>query len=387
MEDYFSPPNIDLVRPLSTSIPGGKDWEITEFLELLNYAQSLEASDIHLKAGEVPRLRTIKGVLPPDREEFAQPVLGSSLQSFFEYLLHTSHAGSQTGTDTPRSLDERGYLDFSVKIENSSMRLSAYKENNGMALAVRFFYNRYVSLEYIGIPELVPVLDRNHGLFMATGPTGGGKTTTLAAMINHLNEREAFHIATIEDPVEYIFTDKRSRITQRSIPNHLPSFHAGLESIMRQDPDVILIGELRSFDVMKTSLLAAESGHLVLTTMHASSVMHGLHRFISFFPSPEQNTAREMLADTLIGMSNQLLIPSTQGRWALAFELMTMNTAIGNLVREGKLPGIEDVIRFTPGMISWASRLDTLLLNGIISQNTWKRTRRDPSHKNPLEAH
>lgn len=385
MEDYFSPPSLETVRPLTRSYAGGKDWEIAEFLELLNYAQSIEASDIHLKSGEPPRIRTVRGLLVPEKKEFKEPVLGSSLNQFISYLERLGTTNDATSLDLESTpLEKDGYYDFSVKIANSSMRLSAYRETTGRALAIRFFYNRHVSLEFIGIPELTPIIDRNHGLFMATGPTGGGKTTTLAAMINHLNERESIHIATLEDPVEYIYTDKRARITQRNVPAHVSTYEEGLVSIMRQDPDVILIGELRSFEVMKTCLLAAESGHLVLTTMHASSIPHGIHRFISFFPAHEQNMIRNMLADTLIGMSNQSLLPSTQNKWVLALELMIMNTAIANLIREGKLNAIEDVQRFTSGMVTWDTRLDTLLLHGLINEDTWRRNRRDTQHPNPL---
>jgi twitching motility protein PilT len=375
-EDYFGLPSLRIVRQQSAT---GRNWEIAEFLGLITYAQAMEASDIHLKSGEPPRIRTVQGLLEPEQPEYRDAIMASSLKDFLDYLINLARLNER------QDLERDGFIDFSVKIDNNSVRLSAYRENSGLALAVRFFYNRHVSVEFIGISELTPILDKQSGLFIATGPTGAGKTTTIAAMINHLNEREAYHIATIEDPVEYIYTDKRSRITQRSVPSHIPNFEEGLLAMMRQDPDVIVIGELRNRQMMKTSLLAAESGHLVLTTMHASSCLHAIHRFISFFPSDEQDTIRTMLADTTIGMCNQMLLQGRHGKWALAFELMTMNAAIANLIRENKLNGIEDVIRCAPGMISWDARLDSLMLNGQITSETWKRCKRDPNRKNPME--
>ena len=385
-EDYFSPPNLEEVRPLTRSFATGREWEISEFLELLNYAQSIEASDLHLKSGAVPRIRSVQGVLPPEKQEFLEPVLGASLSQFISYLERLTTATDAGMLDNSMGLvDSHGYHDFSVKIAHSSIRVGAYRETSGKALAIRFFYNRHMSLEYLAIPELVSVLEQPRGLFLATGPTGSGKTTTLAAMVNHLNEREAIHIATLEDPVEYIYTDKRARITQRNVPAHVATYEEGFASIMRQDPDVMIIGELQSIGMMRQALFAAEAGHLVMATMHASSVAHAIHRYISLFPMPEQPTIRHILADTLIGVSNQRLLPTPHDKWALAMELITMNSDIVHLIRKGDCESIRDIEAASPGMISWDHRLDMLLSTGLISEELWLKHRRDGRRLSPLE--
>lgn len=386
-EDYFGPPSLEEVRPLTRSFAAGREWEISEFLELLNYAQSIEASDLHLKSGAIPRIRSVQGVLPPDKPEFREPVLGASLSQFISYLERLTTATDAGTPDHSLGLvDVHGYHNFSVKIAHSSMRVGAYRETSGKGLAIRFFYNRHMSLEYLAIPELVSVLEKPHGLFLATGPNGSGKTTTLAAMVNHLNEREAIHIATLEDPVEYIYTDKRARITQRNVPAHIASYEEGFASVMRQDPDVMVIGELQSLEMMRQALLAAEAGHLVMATMHASSVAHAIYRYVSLFSPTEQSIIRQILADTLIGISNQKLLPTPHGKWALAIELMTMNPMTATLIREGNYEALEDIEKTNSGMISWDQRLDTLLTTGLLSEDLWLKYRRDHSRPNPLHA-
>jgi|GEM_PF-277424 len=371
---------------VSRFVATGEDWEIAKFLELFHYAQSIEASDVHLKSGEVPRIRTVQGVLPPENPRFRQPLLGTCLEQLILYLERLTTAVEMNLIEQERSpVDVHGFHHFSVKIANSCMRVSAYRETSGYALAIRFFYNKYVSLDFIGIKELAQMVDFSHGLFLITGPTGMGKTTSMAAMVDYVNARESIHISTLEDPVEFIFTEKRSRITQRSVPSHVNSYADGLVSVMRQDADIIVFGELREKEHMRAALQAAESGHLVLSTMHAASVTHAVQRFITTFSGQEQIDIRGLLSNTLIGVSNQSLLPGLQRKRVLGFELLVNNVASAKCIREGNLSGFEEILSKDKGMLSWHARLDQLLLTAQISPETWKKWLRDPKHANPLE--
>lgn len=356
----------------------GEALALDYLLVMLETAKKLGATDLHFKAGEPAEIRTVRGIGEFPQPELRKKISGTSVYALFEYFL-------QFSPSTDRKLfEDAGYLDFAVKIDDVSMRLSAFMENSGLCLAVRFFNQKALSLDFVGIRQLADILKKPSGLFMTTGPTGSGKTTTLAAMIEHLNSTECKHIATVEDPVEYVFTDKRCRITQRSIPAHVKDFATGLVSMLRQDPDVIMIGELRTVDVMRTTLLAAESGHLVLTTMHASSAVQAVSRFASYFPSDAQQWAKALLCEVLLGATNQRLLPNPdRTKRVLCAELMLMTTAMTNLIKEGKYKEAQDSIQRSPGMLDWDTSLDKLLLTNQIDYETWRLNLRNPDRARP----
>ncbi len=295
--------------------------------EIVGLSVKHNASDLHLCTGQSARWRR-QGRLEPFPASAPEP----------ELLLAGWLAKAQR-----EELESEGQVDFAVTLAGDiRLRVNAFRQRQGYSLALRLLASRCPKLEALGTPPLVPsLLQMPDGLILVTGATGSGKTTTLAAMVDYLNHHLDGHILTLEDPVEFVHHSVRCLIQQREPGMHCHSFAAGLKAALREDPDVILLGELRDSETIRLALTAAETGHLVLATLHTRGAAQAVERLVDVFPAEEKSHIRSQLAGSLKAVLAQKLLPATEGRVAL-YELLVNTTAVANLIREGKthqLPG------------------------------------------------
>jgi len=330
-----------------------------EINDLLHAAVDSAASDVLLASGAPPMFR-IQGELQPANLEALTP---RSLETLVRQLL---------SEEQEQTLRRNQDVDFSLSIPHlGRFRFNVHRQRNSYATAIRCITNDVPSLEQLQLPPIVEELTRlKQGLILVTGQTGSGKSTTLAAMIDTINTRDAKHIITLEDPIEYQFTHARSLVEQREIGTDCPGFASGLRHVLRQDPDVILVGELRDLETIRTALQAAETGHLVMATLHSSSTAGAVDRAVEVFPSEEQSQIRSHLAECLQAIMTQQLLPATNGRDRVAaMEILVANRAIRTSIREGSshlIPGIISTGR-RAGMQTMEQAIKELLLNGRIT--------------------
>ncbi len=310
-----------------------------DIISLLHLAKSKSASDLHLVVASPPVLR-INGKLKPLNN--MAPLTGDDVEQIFNQI--TSEADRE-------KFHRRPELDFSYAITGiGRFRCNVAKQLGTISIVIRLLPINIPTIDELGLPKICGQLVRKpQGLVVISGPTGSGKSTTLAAMIGYLNTVstiESRRVVTIEDPVEYVYPNKNCTITQRELGSDTLSFSEGLRHVLRQDPDVILIGEMRDTETAAAALTIAETGHLVLTTGHASSAPGAIERVIDLFPPHERNLAQVRLASVLLGVLCQALIPSADesGR-VVAVEIMLANSAVRNLIREGKLFQLSNTIR------------------------------------------
>ncbi|MDN8541676.1 type IV pilus twitching motility protein PilT [Erwinia sp. BC051422] len=301
--------------------------------ELVALSVKHNAGDLHLCSGHYPfwrlagRLEAIPGGLPASDE-----LLLKIRQAWLD-------------ADQQREFARAGQLDFALTLaDGTRLRANLFRQRRGISLALRFITSRCPELAELDLPPIVKELLRlQDGLVLVTGATGSGKSTTLAALIGAINQQQHRHILTLEDPVEFIHRSERSLIQQREIGRHCVSFSTGLRAALRQDPDVILLGELRDSDTIQLALTAAETGHLVLATLHTRGAAQAVDRLVDVFPGAEKNLIRSQLAGSLKAVIAQKLVPGvTRGRVAL-FEVLINTPATSSLIREGKthqLPGV-----------------------------------------------
>lgn len=298
--------------------------------ELLAEVFKRKASDLHISAGLPPVFR-IHGELV--RGEYA-PLSAEECNRLIFALLNS---------DQRRTLEQNWELDFSYGVENvGRFRVNVYKSGGKYAAALRTVNTQVPSFDDLGLPEIVKTLAaKPKGLLLVTGPTGSGKSTTLAAIIDWINANHCHHILTVEDPIEYIHHSKKSVIHQRELGQDTHSFANALKSALREDPDIILVGEMRDLETISLAITAAETGHLVFGTLHTSSAITTVDRIIDVFPPEQQTQIRVQLSNSLIGVLAQTLLPKIDnlgqvvGR-CLAQEIMIINAALANMVREGK---------------------------------------------------
>ena len=303
--------------------------------DLLRAVVEREASDLHLKTGSPPVLR-IHGALVPYDDSRITP---EEMQEGLEHI---------TTEEQREAFNEEMELDFAYSVPGlARFRVNAAFQRGTITLVFRQVNWMIPPLEELGLPEVCKVMVmKPDGLILVTGPTGSGKSTTLAAMLDYLNEREARRVVTVEDPIEYLFKDKKCFITQRELGADTKSFAAALKRVLRQDPDVILVGELRDLETISTALTAAETGHLVLATLHTPSAPGAIDRIIDVFPPYQQTQIRSQLSTTLQGVLYQALIPKVGGNGRVpAVEVMIATTAIRNLIREGKTFQMPNIIQ------------------------------------------
>jgi twitching motility protein PilT len=303
---------------------------------LLARAFELGASDVHLKLGRPPIVRRDGSLRPLDSwRELGDDELMSAL----EHVTANAPARRETFFET-------GELDIAYQAEGlPRMRVNAFRQRGSISLAFRFIPTRIPSFEELRMPPGVQRLAAEHrGLVLVTGATGAGKSTTLAAMVDYINREREQHIVTIEDPIEVLHTDQRSIVNQREVGLDTSSFMQALRRAVRQDPDVILIGELRDAESAETALQAAESGHLVLSTMHTVDAAETIGRMIEFFPAAKQSMIRSILAGVLRGVVSQRLLPKAGGGRVAAVEVMVTNDRIADLILEDRADEISDAI-------------------------------------------
>lgn len=317
------------------------------------------ASDTHITAGLPPMIR-VAGELMPLTNQILTP-------EDTEFLCK-----SMIDKSRQQYLAERGEIDFSyVVADYSRFRCNIYKQRGTFALAARTITNEIPTCERLGLPMLFKDLAlKPRGLILVTGPTGSGKSTTLAAMVGHINSVRRCHVLTLEEPIEYLHNHGEAMINQREVHEDTLSFANALRAALREDPDVILVGEMRDLDTISTAITAAETGHLVLSTLHTSSASDTVNRIIDVFPPHQQDQIRVQLGSILVAVICQTLVPRVSGGRCAAFEIMLANDAIRNNIREGKTYQIDSAIatNLQSGMCPLDFYLAELVKRKIISR-------------------
>lgn len=302
---------------------------------LLEACIKMGASDLHLTVGRPPVLR-IHGRLRPLETKVLEPEDTAELMK------------SVTPDKKQQELQEKGGTDFGFAFgDQARFRTAVFKQKGNITIVLRLIPSRLMSFEEIGLPKICSALCRRpRGLFLVTGPTGCGKTTTLASMINYINETLDRHIVTVEEPIEYYHQHKKSIITQREVGVDTPTFAEALKRVLRQDPDVILVGELRDLETMENAIRAAETGHLVFSTVHTTGCQGTINRIIDAFPVAQQEQIRVQMSTNLLAVLSQALCPLKDGKGRVAaYEFMVVTPAIANLIRENKTYRIESSIQ------------------------------------------
>lgn len=309
-----------------------------DIIQLLSYAVSQQATDLHLCVNKKPVLR-IGGKIVSSR--FSQLTMDDLKQ-----------INTQLNEPSIQGLALNLEQDFAISIPKlGRFRIHCFLQQSGLSLAIRILPEQIPSVDQLNLPHrFLGLCQQSQGLILITGPTGSGKSTSLASLINHINLHQAKHIICIEDPVEYVFTDQQSLISQREVGSHTCSFEQGLIAALREDPDIIVIGELRDLSTIRLALSAAETGHLVVATLHTSSAHRSIHRIVEVFQSTEKDFIRNQLADCLIGILAQQLVANSPGQSAAKFELLIANPAIRNLIRENKIPQIYSMMQMSGSM-------------------------------------
>ena len=330
--------------------------------KLLEIGVELGASDIHITVDSPPIAR-VKGSFIKLREE------NLSKEDTFEM------AKEITGPKKFKILEEHGEVDLSVSIKTGDrFRVNAYKQKGNYAIAIRTITSQIPTFKTLGLPDVVSSFAEKHkGLVLVTGPTGSGKSTTLASLIDIINSTQERHIITLEDPIEYVHHHKKGIVNQREIGNDTDSFNAALRAALRQDPDVILVGEMRDPETVSIALTAAETGHLVFSTLHTVGSAKTIDRIVDMFPAEQQQQVRTQLSTVCEGVISQQLIKTIDGRNRVAaLEVMVTTPAIRNLIRENKTYQIQNIIQTSSkiGMQSMDQELVNLFRQGKISKES-----------------
>lgn len=327
--------------------------------QLLHYLWNNNATDLHLCAGTEPRVRI-------DGKLFAVPGAEPISIEFMDATL-TSLLSDQ---DADTYLEDR-QLDFSFTwADTARFRANAFFQLDRPALALRLIPQQIPSPEEIGLPESAAgLLTRPHGLVLMTGPTGSGKSTTLAAMIGWINRNRPVHIITIEDPIEYIHPPQYALVNQREVGQDCVSFAEALKAALREDPDVVLIGEMRDLETIQLALTLAETGHLVFGTLHTNDAAQTVDRVVDVFPADQQDQIRTQFSMALAAVISQRLIPRIGGGRVAAYEMLVSTSAMSNVIREGKVRQIRNMIATgqRDGMMSMEQSLAALVARGIVT--------------------
>jgi twitching motility protein PilT len=331
-----------------------------DIADLLIQTKEKNASDLHLSAGSPPMMRLHGDLTPIESAALSREVVHKMI---YEIL----------NDDQRRLFEENRDLDFAIELGDvARFRVNVFNQKNGEGAVFRVIPTQIRSFQDLGLPEVVQTMAlRENGLVLVTGPTGSGKSTTLAAMIDMINSSTKKHIITLEDPIEFVHKTKNCLVNQREIGSHTKSFAAALRAALREDPDVILVGEMRDLETISLALTAAETGHLVFATLHTKSAPKTIDRIIDAFSPAQQAQIRVQLAEALQGVVSQLLLPNKdrKGRVA-ALEIMVATVAIRNLIREGKTHQMPSVIQTGTqlGMQSLEQALKNLVMQGRVDK-------------------
>ncbi|MEE8527407.1 MAG: type IV pilus twitching motility protein PilT [Gammaproteobacteria bacterium] len=330
-----------------------------DIAQLLSFAVKSGASDLHLSAGVPPMIR-----VDGDVKRINMPELDHK----------TVHAMIYDIMNDKQRKDYEEFFetDFSFEIPGlARFRVNAFNQNRGAGAAFRNIPSQILSLDDLGAPSIFKDLSLSpRGVVLVTGPTGSGKSTTLAAMINHINDNKPNHILTIEDPIEFVFESRKSLINQREVHRDTLGFNEALRSALREDPDVIMVGELRDLETIRLALTAAETGHLVFGTLHTSSAAKTIDRVVDVFAAAEKEMVRAMLSESLRAVISQTLMKKSGGGRMAAHEIMVATSAIRNLIREGKIAQMYSAIQTgqAQGMQTLDQCLQELVMKGMVSR-------------------
>jgi twitching motility protein PilT len=338
--------------------------------KILAFAVERGASDVHLSAGEPPIVR-IHG----DIKRLDQPPLSREVAHAMTFDVMND--------EQRRAFDEKHDIDFSYELGDiARFRVNVFLTRRGAAAVFRVIPSVIVTLDQLGLPPVLKeICRRERGLVLVTGPTGCGKSTTLAAMIHHINETEEATIITIEDPIEFVHQSKRSLINQREVGVHTKSFANALRGALREDPDVILLGEMRDLETIALALTAAETGQLVFATLHTSSAPKSVDRVIDAFPTEQQNQVRTMFAESLQAIITQSLCKKVGAGRIAACEILMGVPAVRNLIREGKIHQIPSTMQTGQklGMQTLDMALQDLLARGLINREEAQQKSSNPA--------
>ena len=353
--------------------------------EIILQANKLRASDVHITVGRPPIFR-INGLLIPmdtpeirngltrEQQEEIRSLKPQETDALLREIIKPEHY---------EGLLEQGEVDFSYSVPGVlRVRVNAFKQRGSIAFVMRLLDTKIPSFSDLGLPYVLNYLSqRSHGLVLVTGPTGSGKSTTLAAMVDLMNREKRLHIITLEDPIEYLHRHNLCTINQREIGGDTKSFSTAMRAALREDPDVILVGEMRDLETISTALTASETGHLVLATLHTSGAPETIDRIIDVFPPSQQQQIRVQLASTLEGIVSQLLLPKADGSGRVpALEILVTTPAIKNLIRENKtyqvLSQIQTGVKY--GMMTLDASLRDLFRRGLIDRMEALHYARDP---------
>ena len=330
-----------------------------EITELLKFAVRNKASDLHLSAGMAPMIRVHGNV----RRLNVDPLPHAKVHEMVHSVMNDAQK---------KVFEEHQDCDFSFEIDGlSRFRVNAFRQNRGMGAVFRAIPSKILTLEELKAPKVFADLAlKPRGLVLVTGPTGSGKSTTLAAMVNYLNETEYAHVLTVEDPIEFVHESKKCLINQREVGPHTHGFAQALRSALREDPDAILVGEMRDLETIRLAMTAAETGHLVFGTLHTSSAAKTIDRIIDVFPADEKEMVRAMLSESLQAVISQTLCKTKDGQGRVAaHEIMIGTSAIRNLIREAKVAQMYSTIQTgnSVGMQTLDQNLTDLVRRNIIS--------------------
>ncbi|MFP8966710.1 type IV pilus twitching motility protein PilT [Pokkaliibacter sp. CJK22405] len=344
-----------------------------DITELLSFSVNQNASDLHLSAGQPPLIR-VDGEI----RRIKMDPLDNKLVLDLVYSIMN---------DAQRNVFEQELeADFSFELPNlARFRVNVFNQNRGCAAVFRTIPSKVLSMEQLGLgPIFRKLSERPRGLVLITGPTGSGKSTTMAAMIDYVNENFHHHILTIEDPVEFVYEPKKSLINQREMARDTHSFSNALRAALREDPDIILVGEMRDLETIRLALTAAETGHLVFGSLHTNSASKTIDRIIDVFPAAEKSMARSMLSESLEGVVSQTLIKRKGGGRVAAHEIMVGTPAIRNLIREDKIAQMYSVIQSgaSLGMKTMDQSLGELVAKGLITKEDARVKAKSPDSFN-----
>lgn len=329
---------------------------MADLIELLNFGVQNKASDLHLSSGMPPMIRVHGEV-----KKINMPPLDKSQVTNMLYDIMNEQQR--------KIFDEEWECDFSFEVSGlARFRVNAYNQNRGTAAVMRTIPSKVLTLEELKAPSLfAQLMSKPKGLILVTGPTGSGKSTTLAGMIDHYNRNEAGHILTVEDPIEFVHQSQKSLVNQREVGVMTKSFANALKSALREDPDMILVGEMRDLETIRLALTAAETGHLVLGTLHSSSAAKTINRIIDVFPEAEKDMIRTMLSESIEAIISQSLLKTKDGSGRVAaHEIMVGTPAIRNLIRENKIPQMYSSIQ--TGQALGMQTMDQCLLSLVKAQ-------------------
>lgn len=340
------------------------------FEELVEYAKKNECSDIHITVGTNLAIRRfgVLEILEP------APTAEESRNMIFSFLDQEQVETVSRGED----------LDVGCMLwDGTRIRANIYHQRNNLAASIRLLNQKIPTFTQLGLPPVVKDLaEMPRGLVLVTGPTGSGKSTTLASMVNYINENTSRHILTIEDPIEYVYPHNKAMIHQREVGKDVPSFAKALRSALREDPDIILVGEMRDYETIAAAIAAAETGHLVLSTLHTTSAAQTVERIIDATPLEGQDQVRSQFSNIIRGVVTQTLLPTIEGDGrVVATEIMVANPAIGNLIRENKAIQIPSLIQSgrAQGMHTLNDDLSSLVRRERVSKEEAMKVSNDPA--------